>query len=64
MVKLGGMNHDPKTWACVTDKDCADPKPNMYPKSAVMTAVVGKFAKSGAGGVQVRVERVLAQLAG
>ena len=63
MVKLGGMNHDPKTYACVTDKDCADPKPNMYPKSVVLTAVVGQVRGEGAGGVQVRVERVLAQLA-
>ena len=45
MVKLGGMNHDPKTYACVADKDCADPKPNMYPKSVVLTVVVGKFAE-------------------
>lgn len=43
MVKLGGMKHDPATYACITNKDCADPKPNMYPKSAVMTYVVGKF---------------------
>lgn len=46
MVKLGGMKHDPKTWKCVTDKDCVDPKPNMYPKSVVMTVVVAKFAKT------------------
>ena len=46
MVKLGGMTHDPKTWACVADKDCADPKPNMYPKSVVLTAVVSKFAQA------------------
>ena len=45
MVKLGGMKHDPATYACVTDKDCADPKPNMYPKSVVLTYVVGDFAK-------------------
>ncbi len=43
MVKLGGMKHDPATYACITDKDCADPKPNMYPKSAVLTYVVGNF---------------------
>ncbi len=43
MVKVGGMKHDPKTYACIQDKDCADPKPNMYPKSRVLTAVVGKF---------------------
>ncbi len=45
MVKLGGMNHDPKTWSCVTSKDCADPKPNMYPKSVVLTVVTSSFAK-------------------
>ena len=45
MVKLGGMKHDPATYACVTNKDCADPKPNMYPKSDVLTYVVGGFAE-------------------
>lgn len=44
MVKLGGMTHDPKSWSCTTDKDCADPKPNMYPKSVVLTVVTSKFA--------------------
>lgn len=46
MVKLGGMKHDPETYGCIQDKDCADPKPNMYPKSDVLTAVVGKFAEA------------------
>ncbi len=45
MVKLGGMNHDPETWECTVDKDCADPKPNMYPKSVVLTVVGADFAK-------------------
>ena len=46
MVKLGGMTHDSETWPCITDKDCAEPKPNMYPKSVVMTVVTSSFAKS------------------
>ncbi len=46
MVKLGGMMHDPKTWACVTDKDCADPQPNMYAKSVVYTVTTSSFADS------------------
>ena len=45
MVKLGGMKHDPETWSCMTDKDCADPKPNMYPKSVVYTVVTSSFAE-------------------
>ncbi len=45
MVKLGGMTHDAATWSCVTDKDCADPKPNMYPKSIVYTVVTATFAE-------------------
>ena len=46
MVKLGGMKHDATTWKCVTDKDCADPKPNMYPKSVVLKLATKKFAES------------------
>ena len=46
MVKLGGMKHDPKTWKCTVQKDCADPQPNMYPKSVVMKLATAKFAKS------------------
>ena len=46
MVKLGGMEHDPETWSCTVDKDCADPKPNMYPKSVVFTVVTSSFADS------------------
>ena len=45
MVKLGGMKHDAGSWQCVTDKDCADPKPNMYPKSVVYTVVTSRFAE-------------------
>jgi len=45
MVKLGGMTHDPETWPCVIDKDCAEPMPNMYPKSVVYTVVTSSFAK-------------------
>ena len=45
MVKLGGMTHDPETWACVIDKDCAEPMPNMYPKSVVNTVVTASFAE-------------------
>lgn len=44
MAKLGGMTHDPETWPCTIDKDCADPKPNMYPKSVVFTVVTSRFA--------------------
>ena len=46
MVKLGGMMHDAKTWPCTVDKDCAEPMPNMYPKSVVMTVVTSSFAKA------------------
>ncbi len=46
MVKLGGMTHDMESWSCTTDKDCADPKPNMYPKSVVMTVVTSNFAEA------------------
>lgn len=46
MVKLGGMKHDPATWDCVVDKDCADPKPNLWPKSVVYTVVTSSFAES------------------
>ena len=46
MVKLGGMVHDPKTWPCTIDKDCADPKPNMYRKSVVLTVVTSSFSDS------------------
>jgi len=48
MVKLGGMQHDPKTWKCTVDKDCADSRPNMYPKSVVLKLVTRKFADSSA----------------
>ena len=46
MVKLGGMEHDPETWPCIIDKDCADPQPNMYAKSVVITVVTSSFAES------------------
>ena len=46
MVKLGGMQHDPETWPCIVDKDCADPQPNMYAKSVVITVVTSSFAES------------------
>ena len=46
MVKLGGMVHDPETWPCIIDKDCADPQPNMYAKSVVLTVVTASFAES------------------
>ena len=46
MVKLGGMEHDPATWPCIVDKDCADPQPNMYAKSVVVTVVTSSFAES------------------
>ena len=46
MVKLGGMEHDPATWPCIIDKDCADPQPNMYAKSVVITVVTSSFAES------------------
>ena len=44
MVKLGGMTHDPSTWECTVDRDCSDPRPNMYPKSVVLTVVTNTFA--------------------
>jgi len=44
MVKLGGMTHDPASWQCITDKDCAEPKPNMYPKSVAFTVTTSSFA--------------------
>ena len=46
MVKLGGMEHDPETWPCIIDKDCADPQPNMYAKSAVFTVTTSSFAET------------------
>ena len=46
MVKLGGMMHDPETWSCTTDIDCAEPMPNMYPKSEVLTVVTSSFAEA------------------
>ena len=46
MVKLGGMKHDPESWPCVIDKDCDDPKPNLWPKSVVYTVVTSGFAKA------------------
>lgn len=46
MVKLSGMEHDPGTWKCVIDKDCADPKPNQWPRSVVLTVTTGTFADS------------------
>ena len=45
MVKLGGMKHDPTTWHCVIERDCADPQPNMYPKSVVYTVTTASFAE-------------------
>ena len=45
MVMLGGMKHDPATWGCVVDKDCADPKPNAWRKSVVFTVTSSKFAE-------------------
>ncbi len=46
MVKLKGMSHDEGSWSCVVDKDCVDPKKNMWPKSVVYTVVTSKFADS------------------
>ncbi len=46
MVKLGGMEHDPKSWSCMVQKDCAKPEPNMYPKSVVYTVITSKFAQA------------------
>lgn len=43
MVRLGGMVHNPKSWGCIIDKDCADPQPNMYPKTVVFTATTDDF---------------------
>ncbi|KAA5605591.1 ABC transporter substrate-binding protein [Roseospira marina] len=44
LVRVGGMEHDPDTWTCVTSRDCADPQPNMYPPSDVLTLAVAAFA--------------------
>lgn len=49
MVKLGGMTHDAASWPCVIKKDCAAPKPNMYPKSVVLTVVTTRFEKAAPG---------------
>ncbi|WP_299437835.1 ABC transporter substrate-binding protein [uncultured Rhodospira sp.] len=46
MVMIGGMEHDPETWDCVTQRDCADPRPNMYPSSDVLTVATTRFAES------------------
>ncbi|MBB4285339.1 ABC transporter substrate-binding protein [Roseospira goensis] len=46
MVMIGGMDHDPETWDCVTSRDCADPQPNMYPSSEVLTLTTTAFAEN------------------
>ncbi len=46
MVMIGGMNHDPETWDCVTERDCADPQPNMYPSSQVLTLATTGFVEA------------------
>ena len=38
------MKHNPKTWHCITKKDCKSPKKNMYPTSKVVTLVTTDFA--------------------
>jgi glycine betaine/proline transport system substrate-binding protein len=43
MVMVGGMEHDPETWDCVADRDCADPQPNAYPPSDVLTLAANSF---------------------
>jgi len=44
MVMVGGMQHDPDTWECIKSPDCADPQPNMYPPSKVLTLASTSFA--------------------
>lgn len=46
MVMVGGMTHDPETWDCVTSPDCADPRPNFYPASDVLTLATRRFAEA------------------
>ena len=46
MVRLDyGVEHDAAEWArCNTVADCADPKPNAWPKDSVKTLVTTEFA--------------------
>ena len=44
LVRLGGMEHDPETWDCIADKDCADPQPNGWTPAVVLTVVTSRFA--------------------
>lgn len=43
LVKLEMPPYDEKTHACLTAKDCKDPKPSAYPENPVFTAVNAKF---------------------
>ena len=45
LVRLGGMEHDPETWDCIADKDCADPQPNGWEASVVQKVVTSRFAE-------------------
>lgn len=50
MVKVDfGSGADEKMFrGCITQADCADPKPTMYPPSEVWTLTTGEFAKGHA----------------
>ena len=49
LVRLGGMEHDPETWDCIADKDCADPQPNGWEPSVVQKVVTSRFAEESPG---------------
>ena len=45
LVKLQLPAYDKEKHACLTDPDCADPKPSAYPENPVFTAVTTKFTQ-------------------
>lgn len=45
MQRLGGMEHDPATWDCMSKPNCASPRPNMYPPADVIGVVTARFAE-------------------
>ncbi len=49
MVRLGfGVPHSKEEWdSCTSILECADPKPNAWPKSEVYTVVTDEFKKRG-----------------
>jgi len=46
MYRLGGMEHDPATWDCMSKPNCAKPSPNMYPPAGVIGATSTRFAEA------------------